>query len=82
VADARVAAVDIAAVRPFTLVLLEGLRAVRWFAAKSVGEATKWLLARRPAAIAIDASCSVSHGLLALGKDGAKPYTGLIGRGD
>ena len=77
-ADYRVAAVDIAAARPSTVVLLDGRRAEEWFAATSVGEATEWLLARKPDVIAIDAPCSTSHGLLSKGKDGAKPYAGRV----
>src|SRR5680860_29010 len=76
--DFRVAAVDIAAARPSTVVLLEGLRVGEWFEAGSVAQASEWLLARKPDVIAIDAACSVSHGLLTRPKDGTKPYAGRV----
>ena len=77
-ADWTVAAVDIAAARPCTLVLLQGLRATEWFATTSVPEAADWLVDRRPDVIAVDAPCSLSHGLLADGGRGFRPYAGRV----
>lgn len=76
--DHRVAAVDIAAARPSTVVLLDGLRVEEWYEATSVSEAAQWLTLRKPDVIAIDAPCSLSHGLLTRPKDGAKPYAGRV----
>jgi predicted nuclease with RNAse H fold len=76
--DHLVAAVDVAAVRPSTIVMLRGLWAEEWFAAESVAQAAEWLAAREPDVIAIDAPCSISKGLLATGADGGKPYAGRV----
>lgn len=76
--DHIVAAVDIAAARPSTLALLHGRRVVEWFETRLVDEATAWLVDRRPEVIAIDAPCSVSHGLLAHSKDRVKLYAGRV----
>lgn len=73
---AKTVGIDVAAARPCTCVLLEGLNARHWFESRDVEEIRDWVADHRPEVVAVDAPSGVSKGLLV--NEGEGSYAGRV----
>lgn len=74
--ERRTIGIDVAAARPCTCVLADGLVVQEWLETRDLDELASWVLCHQPDVIAVDAPCATSKGLLLEPEAGAKPYGG------
>lgn len=70
--------IDVAAARPCTCVLVSGREVLDWLDAKDPAEIRAWILRHWPQAVAVDAPCCTSKGLLIKSGSSRKPYEGRV----
>ena len=70
--------IDVAAARPCTCVLLDGLVVQDWLDTRDLDELASWVLRHQPDAIGVDAPCAPSKGLLLEPGTSGKPYGGRV----
>jgi predicted nuclease with RNAse H fold len=72
------AGIDVAVARPCTCVLVDGYEVQDWLDTKDLGELRDWVLRHWPDAVAVDAPCSTSKGLLLKSEGNGKVYAGRV----